>query len=268
MNNIDKQPFRFYKYHGSGNDFIMADNREGHYKLSTDQVKTLCDRHFGIGADGLILIEKSKEADFSMLYYNADGFEGSMCGNGGRCAVAFAYSLKIINTSTIFDAFDGLHAAQIINSNDRVTMVELGMSDVKHWHVDENHLLVNTGSPHYVCRVESIDQVDIKTVGRQIRHDKTISPEGVNVNFMEKEENSYHLRTYERGVEDETLSCGTGVTAAAIAANLWYGGNNFDINTRGGLLSIKLKKMDETYTQIVLSGPAERVFSGIVDLAV
>lgn len=266
MDNIDKQRFRFYKYHGTGNDFIVADNRNGQYNLSAEQVKLLCDRHFGIGADGLILIENNSKADFKMVYFNADGFEGSMCGNGGRCAVAFAHSLNIINTSTLFEAYDGLHAAQIVNSNEKVTMVELGMSDIKHWHVDENRLLVDTGSPHYVCRVEDLQIVDIMARGAQIRHDKTVSSQGVNVNFLEKSGNNFQLRTYERGVENETLSCGTGVTAAAIAANLWYGGNNFEIKTQGGMLTVTFNKLDETFTNIVLSGPAEFVFSGTVNI--
>jgi diaminopimelate epimerase len=267
MDSIDLQPFRFYKYHGTGNDFIVADNRNGHYKLSAEQVKLLCDRHFGIGADGLILIEKSRVADFKMIYYNADGFEGSMCGNGGRCAVAYARLYKITGNSAVFEAYDGLHKAQIISSNDRVTMVELGMSDVKHWHIDENHLLVDTGSPHYVCNVEDLQMMDIVARGRQIRHDKTVSSEGVNVNFLEKSGNTFQLRTYERGVENETLSCGTGVTAAAIAANLWYGGNDFEIKTKGGMLTVTFEKSDETFTNIVLSGPAELVFSGAVNLS-
>lgn len=266
MNNIDIQPFKFFKYHGTGNDFIVADNRENLYVLSDKQIKLLCDRHFGIGADGLIIIEKSSNADFKMVYFNADGFEGSMCGNGGRCAVAFTHTLNIFKSSTLFEAFDGLHVAQIISSNNKVSMVKLGMSDVNHWHIDNNQLLVDTGSPHYVCRVNDLETLDIIAAGKQIRYDKTISSHGVNVNFLEKRGNSYHLRTYERGVENETLSCGTGVTAAAIAANLWYGGSAVEINTRGGLLTVTFNKRGNTFTNIILSGPAEMVFSGVFNL--
>jgi diaminopimelate epimerase len=266
MKNKDIQTFRFHKYHGTGNDFVVADNRDGLYKLSAKQVKLLCDRHFGIGADGLILIEKSTVSDFKMVYFNADGFEGSMCGNGGRCVVAYAHSLKIINTNALFEAYDGLHKARIISSNKRIVMVELGMSDVKHWHVDENQLLVDTGSPHYVCCVDDLHIIDLVERGRSIRHDKNISSQGVNVNFLKKNGNAYQLRTYERGVENETLSCGTGVTAAAIGANLWYGGNDFEIETPGGMLTVTFNKMDETFTDIVLSGPAEFVFKGVATI--
>ncbi len=266
MNNKDIQPFKFHKYHGTGNDFIVADNRDNFYKLSNSEVKKLCDRHFGIGADGLIFIEKSSTADFKMIYYNADGLEGSMCGNGGRCAVAFAYKLNMINSSTLFEAFDGLHTAQIISSNTKISMVKLGMSDVNHWHINNNHLLVDTGSPHYVCRVNNLESFDVIATGKQIRNDESISPHGVNVNFLEKRGNYYHLRTYERGVENETLSCGTGVTAAAIAVNLWYGGRAVEINTRGGILTVTFNKRGNTFTNIILSGPAEMVFSGAFNL--
>jgi diaminopimelate epimerase len=266
MKNKLLKPFSFHKYHGTGNDFIIVDNRQGHYMLTQKQIHALCDRHFGIGADGFISIENSIIADFKMVYYNADGNAGSMCGNGGRCAVAFAYATNIITAHTVFEAFDGLHTAKITSTNSNVSMIELGMADVSHWHINNNRLLIDTGSPHYVCRVEDLESLDILATARQIRYDKTISTDGVNVNLMEKKDTCYFLRTYERGVEKETLSCGTGATAAGIAAHLWFGGSSFDIKTLGGHLTVSLKKQGESFTEIMLYGPAEYVFKWTVDL--
>ena len=209
----------FYKYQGAGNDFILIDQREHHY-LKQDQeaiIQKLCDRRFGIGADGLMLLEKADGYDFRMVYFNADGREGSMCGNGGRCIVAFAHFLGLVNQACTFIAVDGPHEAIVKSPN----YIELKMQDVKHIEVGEDHFVLDTGSPHYIQFVSDIDQVDVVNAGKAIRYNNRFAEKGINVNFVDVHtEQSLRIATYERGVEDETLACGTGVTAAAIAHHL------------------------------------------------
>jgi diaminopimelate epimerase len=251
----------FYKYQGTGNDFIMIDNRNLSFqKTNTYLVNKLCDRRFGIGADGLILLEPSEKSDFKMVYFNADGNEGSMCGNGGRCIVAFAKQLDLIKNETTFDAVDGLHYATIENG-----IVSLKMIDVKSIELSNTHSFLNTGSPHHINFSENIDTINVKELGAKIRYGAPYFKEGTNVNFAEKtSDNSFKVRTYERGVEDETLACGTGVTAVAIAAhksNL-TNNNSIKIKVLGGDLEVSFNKENDTYKNVFLKGPAQFVFEG------
>tara|TARA_R110001583_G_scaffold145635_2_gene297637 strand:- start:70809 stop:71588 length:780 start_codon:yes stop_codon:yes gene_type:complete len=251
----------FYKYQGTGNDFIMIDNRENTFpKKNMELIHKLCDRRFGIGADGLILLETSNKNDFTMVYFNADGNEGSMCGNGGRCIVAFAKSLVIINEEATFEAVDGLHYASIKNA-----IVSLQMIDVKNIEVFENHLFLNTGSPHHISFKNDVATINIKELGAKIRYGAPYFKEGTNVNFAEQiSDNSFKVRTYERGVEDETLACGTGVTAVAIAAHKSNKttANSINLEVLGGKLEVSFIKEDNVYKNVFLKGPAEFVFEG------
>lgn len=253
----------FYKYQGTGNDFVMIDNRQETFnKDNTEFIAQLCDRQFGIGADGLILLENHPKVDFKMVYYNADGNQSSMCGNGGRCITAFANYLGIIKDKATFEAIDGLHHAMIEND-----MVKLQMQDVISVEKHENHLFLNTGSPHHVQMDSNLELLDIKSVGSRIRYGAPYFKEGSNVNFVKKlTEESFFVRTYERGVEDETLSCGTGVTAVALAMN--YIGetekNLITLHTQGGQLQVDFEKNGEGYKDIWLIGPAIQVFKGAI----
>lgn len=253
----------FYKYQGTGNDFVMIDNRNEDFPHSNHKmISTLCDRRFGIGADGVILLQKHEKVDFIMHYFNADGKPGSFCGNGGRCIVAFAKQLGIIDRKTIFAAHDGLHEATIVDN-----VVSLSMADVNHVSVYPKHVFLNTGSPHHVTFVTNTIKLDVPTQGALIAHNETYGIEGSNVNFVSVDsEDHITVRTFERGVEDETLSCGTGVTAAVLAAfstdkiKL----NQIQVQTSGGLLSVSFKKQKNSFTDIVLTGPTELVYSGTI----
>jgi diaminopimelate epimerase len=253
----------FYKYQGAGNDFIMVDNRDLFFpKTDTHLINKLCDRRFGIGADGLILIEPSVNEDFTMVYFNADGNEGSMCGNGGRCIVAFAKQLGVISNETTFNAVDGLHFATIENE-----IVSLKMIDVTIIEVSENHTFLNTGSPHHVQFSKNISETNVKELGAKIRYGAPYFEIGTNVNFAEKiTANSFKVRTYERGVEDETLACGTGVTAVAIAAHKTHqtDEDSIKIEVLGGNLEVSFEKINNTYTNVFLKGPAKFVFEGSI----
>lgn len=253
--------FTFSKYQGTGNDFMIIDNRNNSVNLTKKQIAQLCNRRFGVGADGLMLLEKHLATDFNMRYFNADGNEGSMCGNGGRCLVAFAKSLVIIDKETTFNTIDGTHRAIIKQKN----MVSLQMQDVKEVLKIDGNYFVDTGSPHYVIFSQNIKDTDVYTEGKKIRESKRFAPKGTNVNFVEINNNHLLVRTYERGVENETLSCGTGVTAAAICASakLNTDKNSFDISTRGGNLNVSFQKnRNNTFTNIWLTGPAQFVFKG------
>ena len=256
----------FYKYQGTGNDFVMIDNRTNDFpKENISLINQLCDRRFGIGADGLILLENSDTTDFKMVYFNADGNESSMCGNGGRCLVAFANKLGVIDESTTFDAIDGLHHATVNNE-----IVSLQMIDVEKVNNFESHVFLDTGSPHHIEFVEDVAAIDVQTKGRSIRNGAPYFAEGTNVNFAEVIDSStLKVRTYERGVEDETLSCGTGVTAAAIAAN--FEGiidvSSINIKVLGGDLNISFENNDNyQYSNVILTGPANFVFKGVFEL--
>ena len=251
----------FYKYQGTGNDFVIIDNRNKEFPIDNTQlIEQLCDRKFGIGADGLILLENSDTTDFKMVYFNADGNQSSMCGNGGRCIVAFAKYLNIIDTETSFMAIDGIHYATI-NGN----RVNLQMSNIENIEVQDSHIFLNTGSPHHIEYVENVSEIDVKNLGKEIRNGAPYFQEGTNVNFVEQvNPNTFKVRTYERGVEDETLSCGTGVTAVAIASNYLEKTNEETINieTLGGKLSVNFIKENTIFKSVFLNGPTQLVFQG------
>jgi diaminopimelate epimerase len=254
----------FYKYQGTGNDFILFDNREGVIHLTTEQIAALCHRRFGIGADGLMLLERADGCDFRMVYYNSDGGESTMCGNGGRCMVAFAKSLGLITYAARFVAVDGMHTAVIIADG----KVSLRMNDVAEIAVHDGYTILNTGSPHYVKWVSEVRDVDVVAEGRSIRNSSEFAPGGINVNFVQMQYGKLYVRTYERGVEDETLSCGTGVTAAAIAATCSETGKfKTGIETPGGFLQVSFtKSTPSSAVEVILTGPAVFVYKGDVGI--
>ncbi len=263
----------FYKYHGTGNDFVMIDNRQLTFpKNDTKTIQFLCDRRFGIGADGLILLENdnltdlsAEKVDFKMVYYNADGQESSMCGNGGRCLTAFAKKLGIIQEKATFLAVDGLHHATISDSD----LVSLQMIDVTAISFQPDYVFLNTGSPHHVILVDNLNQLDVKKEGAAIRYSSLYGQAGSNVNFVQPlGDNHFRLRTYERGVEDETLSCGTGATAVAIAMQALgkTDASLIDLEVEGGKLQVSFTAMHGKYTQVHLIGPATFVFEGKIKL--
>jgi diaminopimelate epimerase len=254
----------FYKYQGTGNDFVMIDNRSNTFpKENTELVAHLCNRRFGIGADGLILLETDTETDFRMVYYNSDGNLSSMCGNGGRCLVAFAKKLNLIQKETTFVATDGLHYATVADDG----IVSLQMIDVAAIKNTSEYSYLNTGSPHHVQLVDNLEQYNVKENGAAIRYGNLYGKEGSNINFVKKiNENTFSLRTYERGVEDETLACGTGATAVAIAMNAigQTDLNVINLNVEGGKLTVSFEKGNGKYTNVFLKGPAEFVFKGTI----
>lgn len=260
----------FYKYQGTGNDFVLIDNRAVTYleRKDTEQIKFLCDRRFGIGADGLILLQEKEGYDFEMVYFNADGAESTMCGNGGRCISAFAKHLGIAQDKAHFLAIDGPHDA-ILRADG---WVELKMINVANVQFNDDHYELNTGSPHYVAFVEDVDDIDVVENGQAIRYSKKYRKEGINVNFVEKQKEGLFVLTYERGVEAETLSCGTGVTAAAIAYYLDQKNpelQQIPIQTKGGSLEVRVKpdtQNENAFLDIWLCGPATMVFEGNVSL--
>jgi diaminopimelate epimerase len=256
---LNKMEISFYKYQGTGNDFVMIDDRDCHFpEARLDLVQQLCNRKFGIGADGLILIRNRSGYDFEMIYFNADGSQ-SMCGNGARCAVSFAKQLGIIGEKANFLAIDGPHTAQITDD-----LVALGMSDVDQILEYQSDFFVNTGSPHHVRFVEDVWQYPVFEEGAKIRYSETYQPKGTNVNFVTQKENGLiEVRTYERGVEDETLSCGTGVTACALVFGTQHDLDTVKIKTPGGCLSVRFKKLEDgRLREITLIGPTKQVFSG------
>jgi diaminopimelate epimerase len=257
---------KYYKYQGTGNDFILLDNRKNIYSnITSEEVKFLCHRRFGVGADGLMMLNDKDNYDFEMKYFNADGNEGSMCGNGGRCILKFALFLGIKKSKYYFTAFDGNHEGEIDFSG----AVRLKMQDVSGVEFSYGHYLLNTGSPHYVKTVADVKQIDVVGEGRSIRSSREFAKEGINVNFVETiDDDTIFVRTYERGVEDETLSCGTGVTASAlVSAHNDRGFNRVEVKTIGGKLSVEFEKVsDKEFKNIWLVGPAEFVFKGEIDL--
>lgn len=254
-------PLEFFKYQGTGNDFVLIDNRLEHFnKKNTKLVAAMCDRKFGIGADGLLLLENHPEADFNMVYYNSDGNLSSMCGNGGRCITHFAMYLGVIKEEATFEAVDGMHHATILNDK-----ISLGMNEVEKVSVFEDYVFLNTGSPHHVQLVSNLDEFNVFSEGRRIRNE-VYGRAGANVNFVEQVSgNTFKVRTYERGVEDETLSCGTGVTAVAIA--MFETGKttlpSVFLETPGGTLEVQFQKEGGSYKNIKLIGPAVQVFKGV-----
>jgi diaminopimelate epimerase len=256
----------FVKYHGTGNDFIIVDDRITRMDLNKDEIKFLCDRHFGIGADGLILMREKDGFDFEMLYYNSDGLPGSMCGNGGRCSVAFAHSLKLVNNRADFIAFDGPHEA-LINSVNPYE-IKLHMSDVDSVEKKDDFIYMNTGSPHYVTFINDLEKLDIVSEGRKIRFNERFKKEGTNVNFVRIDGDRLHIRTYERGVEDETLSCGTGVTASVLGASLISENikSGCKVQTPGGILRVYFINKEMHFSEVWLEGGVTEVFRGEINL--
>jgi diaminopimelate epimerase len=256
----------FYKYQGTGNDFIIFDNRELKFKRDNNAlVAKLCDRRFGVGADGLMLLQNAKGYDFEMVYYNSDGKESSMCGNGGRCIVEFAKSLGLVKDKAFFLATDGEHEALV-----KQGYISLKMNNVSKVEMNASFCYLNTGSPHYVAFVNQIQKYDVFNEGRKIRYNDRFKEEGTNVNFAEKDYNALFVRTYERGVEAETYSCGTGVTAAALVAslkNVATADSYCDIKTLGGNLKVTFNKhSDGSFTDVWLEGPATFVYKGEVQV--
>jgi diaminopimelate epimerase len=259
----------FSKFHGAGNDFVLIDNRERKYDLSEEQIALLCHRRFGIGADGMMLLESSLEYDFKMTYYNSDGCEGSMCGNGGRCITAFADYIGINKTHFLFQAVDGLHQSDIIDKNNASWEVNLQMQNVDIIERNGANFFLDTGSPHHVEFVDEVDQIDVFTKGKSIRNSDLYKPKnGTNVNFVSFDGDIVKLRTYERGVEDETLACGTGATAVAIATALQseIPKSSYKLRALGGDLKVRFERNGEQFSNIWLEGPAVLVYSGIINL--
>jgi len=256
--------FAFSKYHGAGNDFVLVDNRDGTFpSASVETVKTLCDRHFGIGADGLILLESSEVADFKMVYFNADGRLSSMCGNGARCIVLFASEKGIENVAGEFEAVDGIHSYLITEPNRKV---KVSMRDVQEIVQRGATYFINTGSPHLIVPTEDIQDIDVREEGKKIRYSPQFKKEGVNVNFVQAQGDTVDIRTYERGVEDETLACGTGCVAAAawaaVSQNVNGGTHTYRLNTLGGLVKVSFQHVGKRFKDVFLEGPAVKVFEG------
>lgn len=250
----------FSKYQATGNDFILIDNRKSFFDTKNQElISSLCHRRFGIGADGVILLEKSKDYDFYMRYYNADGCEASMCGNGGRSIVLFAKTLGIVNEHTVFKAPDGVHSASFTEKG-----VALQMQDVSFVESIGADYFLNTGSPHYVKIVSSLEKWDTVKKGREIRCSKRFIKEGTNVNFLCVNNDMLQMTTYERGVEDETYSCGTGAVATAIVAGVLNGKSKQKLYTKGGVLYVSFQKKESVYKNIILEGAVENVFEGYV----
>jgi diaminopimelate epimerase len=254
----------FVKYQGTGNDFILIDNRRTGYltREDTPLIERMCDRKFGIGADGLILLQETPGYDFEMVYFNSDGRESTMCGNGGRCIVAFARQLGIFDEKCRFLAIDGPHEAVVRDGN----WVELKMLDVQQTERGDGFFVLDTGSPHYVVFVEDVSDIDVVENGQAIRYSNRFKKEGINVNFVERRPGGIEVATYERGVEDETLSCGTGVTAAALSwalSNAENKAGELPVSTKGGNLKVRFRPDGNGgFTDVWLCGPAERVFEG------
>lgn len=255
----------FYKYQGTGNDFVMIDNRDLQFPKDEKVILNLCDRRFGIGGDGLILLENDEDSanfDFKMVYYNSDGRESTMCGNGGRCIIAFAHFLDIFEDRCHFNAVDGAHEGEVCGSE-----IKLKMIDVEIAKNDGDSFVLNTGSPHYVKFVDKVQDFDVFNEGRSIRNSANYAAEGINVNFVQPlNENSLFVRTYERGVEDETYSCGTGVTASALT---WMEKKNLEqvhVKVLGGTLNVYAKRQGKNFTDVWLQGPAKMVFQGKIKI--
>ncbi len=255
----------FYKYQGAGNDFVIIDDRNERFdRLNNNLVNKMCVRRFGVGADGLMLLRNKKGYDFEMIYYNSDGNESTLCGNGARCIVAFAKSLGIIGDNCYFLAVDGPHKADLIQT-DEGEWVSLKMGDISEVEKGPGYCFMDTGSPHYVAFESNLQKFDLIDRAREIRYNGRFRVEGTNVNFISINEDILNIRTYERGVEDETLACGTGVTAAVLAAHATgqFKGSQLNVKAQGGNLKVKFEPDGYGYKNIWLQGPAEFVFKGV-----
>lgn len=257
---------RFYKYHGTGNDFILIDNRDDRFVHRAELVERLCHRRYGIGADGLILLNLAAGFDFGMRYFNADGQESTMCGNGGRCVVAFADYLSLAMKKSRFLAADGEHTGSILGKDKNTCHVRLSMNDVPGYRKRRDDFIIHTGSPHLVRFTKDVDKIDVVLEGRDLRYHADFQPGGININFVEEREGNIFVRTYERGVEDETLSCGTGVTASSLAYATLRGLEEgiIQVRTKGGSLSLSFRREENRFTEIYLEGPAVQVYDGTI----
>jgi diaminopimelate epimerase len=254
----------FNKYQGAGNDFIIIDNRDNKFNPDDSKlINRLCDRRFGIGADGLMLVNKHNTCDYEMKYFNSDGFPGSMCGNGGRCIAHFTFKHGIAGADQSFMAFDGIHKASVNGET-----VRLQMGDIAGHSLLENNYFINTGSPHYMVFTDDADKVDVATEGKKLRWSPLFAPGGTNVNFVQVLDNGLYIRTFERGVEEETLACGTGVTASAIAAVLkgHFDTKAVNVRARGGNLKVEFDQAGDKITDVWLTGPATFVFEGTIEV--
>lgn len=257
----------FYKYQGTGNDFILIDNRARGFNPVRKMIARLCNRYFGIGADGLILLEKHASADFLMRYYNSDGGEATFCGNGSRCVVSFAQQLGIISQQATFMAADGMHRASVVSAGDNEDVVKVDMKDVDEIMETDEGYFIDTGSPHLVLFKKNIAAVDVKAEGKTTRNNQRWSAQGVNVNFVEVQDGGLKLRTYERGVENETLSCGTGAVASAlVAAYTRHLPPPINVLTSGGKLIVHFVMEKNKFVNVQLEGPAKMVFAGNIRL--
>jgi diaminopimelate epimerase len=264
----------FYKYHGAGNDFIIIDDREEKIFPSTlnavKDISLLCNRRFGIGADGLMLLRTHSDYDFQMIYFNSDGRESTMCGNGGRCLAAFASYKEFVQSRMYFIAADGPHHAEVFDGENGKNIVSLQMKNVAGVRKMSDGYFLDTGSPHFILFVDDIDSVDVYNEGKKWRHDPLFGPGGTNVNFVSIKNNTLNIRTFERGVEDETFACGTGITAAAIASySRGYVLNRqlIAVKAMGGDLSVSFKEEnDGSFSDIYLTGPTVRVFKGTIEI--
>jgi diaminopimelate epimerase len=258
----------FYKFHGAGNDFVMIDNRTFDV-FNNDTIAHICNRHLGVGADGLILLEEDTNSDFKMRYFNADGGEASFCGNGARCIVAFAHWLKIISKSCDFQAFDGIHHADILAHDGQQWQIKVEMKHASDIQTFEDGYFIDTGSPHFVVMTEDVHRLDVKGEGSRLRHDPRFA-QGTNVNFLMPYKDGIYVRTFERGVEDETLSCGTGVTASAIIYALKINKEKIEksipVYTKGGAFVVEfiLNETQKKPQNIQLTGEVVFSFRGEV----
>ena len=260
---------KFYKYHGTGNDFILLDNRDKTIVLTPDDVRRLCDRRYGIGADGLMLLNPSEEADFEMVFFNNDGSTDTFCGNGGRCIAAFAHRLGIIGEKGSFLAADGVHHVEIVEKiNENETVVRISMKDCPMpQRFSDNTFFINTGAPHLVIFSDNVETLDVLSLGAHHSNDPRIAGR-TNVDFVEIKSNFLSVRTFERGVEDETLSCGTGIVASALAYSAHFSPtvpqNPLTVAARGGTLKVRYSQTGDTFHNVYLEGKTTFVFEGEV----
>ena len=255
----------FFKYEGTGNDFVIIDNRDLKFQKDNNElIQNICDRKKGVGADGLILLENHDELDFSMIYFNADGSESGFCGNGSRCITHLSNNLNIINDNAKFIAIDGIHESKITNGRIRVKMNDILKSEIFKYNDKYSTTFVDTGSPHLIRIYENIDSIDIVKEARELKLIYSEYTDGLNINFCQISDSKIKLRTYERGVEDETLSCGTGAVASAVFLkdSGLVSNDKIEILMKGGLLCVELNKEENLFSDIWLSGEVNMVFKG------
>ncbi|MBN08992.1 MAG: diaminopimelate epimerase [Flavobacteriaceae bacterium] len=255
---------KFKKYHAAGNDFVLIDNRHNNFSFGANKIQNICNRNLGIGADGFILLNKNKKFNFEMVYFNSDGIRSTMCGNGARCFVAFANKIGLIDEKIRFLAYDGVHEGFLIDKN----FVKLTMCDVSLILQKPDFIYLDTGSPHHIIPSKDLEEINVKLLGSKIRFSDIYKKQGVNVNFVEKiSSDKFKIRTYERGVENETLSCGTGAVASAIAMSLLgeTSSKEIKISTLGGKLFVAFnKRSNNKFTNVTLEGPVKFVYEGTI----